>query len=69
MHKPSKKLKVYAKRLAMAGKGDRYRKVDLKKYGENYDAIFKKGKHEHSTTRGTSIRLRGSKSQDRKSRD
>lgn len=50
----------------MAGKGDRYRKVDLKKYGENYEAIFKKGKHEPSATRGTGVRIRGSKSQDRK---
>jgi len=26
-----------------AGKGDFYRPVDLKKYGENYDRIFRKG--------------------------
>ena len=25
-----------------AGKGDRYRQVDQKKYTENYDKIFKK---------------------------
>jgi hypothetical protein len=25
-----------------AGKGDRYRKVDMKKYAENYDKIFGK---------------------------
>ena len=27
-----------------AGKGDTYRKVDLKKYAENYDKIFKSNK-------------------------
>jgi hypothetical protein len=28
-----------------AGKGDKYRQVDMKKYSENYDKIFpKKGK-------------------------
>lgn len=27
------------------GKGDSYRKVDQAKYGANYDAIFRKGKH------------------------
>jgi hypothetical protein len=26
-----------------AGKGDKYRPTDLKKYGENYDKIFRKG--------------------------
>lgn len=30
-----------------AGKGDRYRKVDMKKYAENYDKIF--GKKEPKT--------------------
>jgi uncharacterized protein VirK/YbjX len=38
-----------------AGKGDKYRKVDLEKYRENYDKIFskKKGKkkNEHSTSK------------------
>lgn len=28
----------------MAGKGDKPRKVDYKKYSENYDAIFRKKK-------------------------
>lgn len=27
-----------------AGKGDTYRKVDTKKYDENYDSIFRKKK-------------------------
>jgi len=27
-----------------AGKGDRYRKVDMKKYDKNFDRAFKKGK-------------------------
>ena len=32
-----------------AGKGDTYRRVDLKTYSENYDRIFgKKGKHNDS---------------------
>lgn len=30
----------------MAGKGDKPRKVDYKKYSENYDAIFRKKKKE-----------------------
>jgi hypothetical protein len=30
----------------MAGKGDSYRPVNQKVYGENYDAIFRKGNHE-----------------------
>jgi len=32
------------KRKTGAGKGDRFRKVDKKKYDENYDNIFKKKK-------------------------
>lgn len=28
--------------MLQAGKGDRYRPVDLKKYGDNYDNIFRK---------------------------
>ena len=31
----------------MAGKGDRYRPVNLKKYGENYDRIFGKKNKEN----------------------
>ena len=31
----------YLRRLQMAGKGDKYRPVDRKKYEENYDKIFK----------------------------
>jgi hypothetical protein len=30
----------------MTGKGDSYRPVNQKVYGENYDAIFRKGTHE-----------------------
>ncbi|MGA0866112.1 MAG: hypothetical protein ACO3QV_02190 [Candidatus Nanopelagicaceae bacterium] len=37
-----------------AGKGDRYRKVDLKKYAENYDKIF--GKKKKKTRSSTSKR-------------
>lgn len=38
----------------MAGKGDRYRKVDQNKFGENYDRIFsalKAKKHEDNQKR------------------
>ncbi len=28
--------------MLQAGKGDRYRPVDQKKYGDNYDNIFRK---------------------------
>jgi|TARA_Y100000389_G_C17012088_1_gene294646 hypothetical protein len=28
--------------MLQAGKGDRYRPVDPKKYGDNYDNIFRK---------------------------
>ena len=37
-----------------AGKGDRYRKVDMKKYAENYDKIFsKKSDKSASQKKGT----------------
>lgn len=34
----------------MAGKGDAYRPVNQKVYDANYDAIFRKGEHEHEPT-------------------
>jgi hypothetical protein len=37
-----------------AGKGDRYRKVDAKKYGENYDRIFGSKVMPNGTTFGDS---------------
>jgi hypothetical protein len=49
-----------------AGKGDSYRKVDLKKYGENYDAIFGKNKNDTSTRQGISRRIRRPKKQSTK---
>lgn len=37
-----------------AGKGDSYRKIDYKKWSENYDKIFKKGdKNERKTKKKT----------------
>jgi len=36
--------KLLGPKLSPAGKGDRYRPVDRKKYGENYDRIFGKKK-------------------------
>jgi hypothetical protein len=49
-----------------AGKGDSYRKVDLKKYGENYDAIFGKKKNDTSTRQGISGRIQRQKKQSSK---
>lgn len=34
----------------MAGKGSRYRPVDQKTYGDNYDAIFNKEKNHASSS-------------------
>ena len=46
-----------------AGKGDKYRKVDLDKYRENYEKIFgkKKGKDNEHSNRETKQRRRGSR--------
>lgn len=33
-----------SKRVSLVGKGDRPRKVDQKKFGENFDKIFSKEK-------------------------
>ena len=33
-----------------AGKGSRPRKVDLKRYGSNFDAIFSKSRNKNSKT-------------------
>lgn len=43
-----------------AGKGDKYRKVDLDKYRENYEKIFgsKKGKKNEHSNRKTKQRRR-----------
>ena len=46
-----------------AGKGDKYRKVDLDKYRENYEKIFgsKKGKKNEHSDRKTKQRRRNSR--------
>ena len=46
-----------------AGKGDKYRKVDLDKYRENYEKIFgsKKGKKNEHSDRKTKQRRRGNR--------
>lgn len=32
----------------MSGKGDTYRPVDLEKFNDNFDRIFKKKEHQHA---------------------
>lgn len=43
-----------------AGKGDTYRRVDLKQYSKNYDLIFKKGKKNERSKVGRSRNRRTS---------